>query len=85
MLSESEKKRVYWASRRGMLELDLVLVPFFEQCFDDLSEQDQQRFVKLLEEEDTDLFAWFLGRVTPEDEDLAAIVAKINRHARGEN
>ena len=83
MLSEIEKKRVYWASRRGMLELDLVLVPFFEQCFDDLSEQDQQRFVALLEEEDTDLFTWFLGRVIPQDPELAAIVEQINRHARG--
>jgi antitoxin CptB len=84
VISEEEYKRIYWASRRGMLELDLILVPFFEQCFRDLSQQDQQCFIRLLEEEDTDLFAWFLGRGLPEDEELAAIVSLVHKHARGE-
>jgi antitoxin CptB len=82
MISDSEYKRVYWASRRGMLELDLILVPFFEQCFRDLSEADQQIFIRLLEEEDTDLFAWFLGRGEPEDPELASIVQRIHAYAR---
>jgi len=82
MISESEYKRIYWASRRGMLELDLILVPFFEQCFKDLSEADQQTYIRLLEEEDTDLFAWFLGRGEPDDAELAVIVKAIHSYAR---
>lgn len=62
MVSDSEFKRLYWASRRGMLELDLMLVPFFEARFRELSEVDQARFVRLLACEDTELFSWFMQR-----------------------
>ena len=76
-ISDKEYKRLCWASRRGMLELDLILVPFVEQCFLDLSAQDRQRLVDLLESEDNDLFAWFLGKQRPADAELAAIVDRI--------
>ena len=74
MISDSDYKRLLWASRRGMLELDLVLVPFVENRFKQLDEADQQRYIQLVEEEDTDLFAWTLGRQRPDDADLARIV-----------
>ena len=82
MLSENEIKRIYWACRRGMLELDLVMVPFYEQCFRTLSEVDQQRFIKLLECEDTELFQWFLGKGLPDDPELASIVNDINAFSK---
>ena len=69
-----EKNKVYWASRRGMLELDLVLMPFAEQHYPNLSEEDQHRYQQLLEQEDQDLFAWFLGRQIPEDPEIKTIV-----------
>jgi antitoxin CptB len=82
MLSDSEIKRAYWASRRGMLELDLLLVPFVERRLRALSGADQQRYVRLLECEDTELFSWFLQRQRPEDGDLAGIVEQILEFAR---
>ncbi|CAA0080652.1 FAD assembly factor SdhE [Zhongshania aliphaticivorans] len=78
MVSENEFKRIRWACRRGMLELDLVMVPYVEHRFRDLDADNQQRFINLLESEDTDLFMWFLGRNLPEDPDLAMIVDDIN-------
>lgn len=77
MLSDSDLKRAYWASRRGMLELDLLLVPFVEQRLPALSAEDQQQYVQLLSCEDTELFAWFLQRQRPEDGGLAGIVDQI--------
>jgi len=77
MISDPEYKRIRWASRRGMLELDLMLVPFFDGCFLQLSTGDQQRYVQLMEGEDTDLFDWMLGRQRPSDPDLLIIVDKI--------
>lgn len=74
MLSEPDFRRVYWASRRGMLELDLVLLPFVERRLRELDENDQQSYVRLLECEDTELFAWFLQRQRPQDKELAGIV-----------
>jgi len=77
MFSEDEYKRIYWASRRGMLELDLVLMPFVERRLRQLDDADQERYRLLLESEDTELFAWFLQRQIPQDAELATIVEKI--------
>lgn len=77
MLSENEFKRICWACRRGMLELDLVMVPYVEGRFRDLDPENQQRFVRLLECEDTELFQWFLGKGQPDDPELGSIVNDI--------
>lgn len=77
MLSASDYNRICWASRRGMLELDLILGPFVANEFQQLNSEDQQRYIRLLEEEDNDLFAWFLGHQSPQDPDLQLIVAKV--------
>ena len=82
MVVESELRRIYWASRRGMLELDLMLVPFVENQFRQLTSEDQACYVKLLESEDNDLFAWCLGSAVPEDPELASIVGKIRDYAK---
>lgn len=73
-LEQRQKNKLFWGSRRGMLELDLVLLPFAETVFPTLDPEDQQRYWRLLEEQDQDLFAWFLRRRDPEDEDLLKIV-----------
>ncbi len=73
--------RLRWACRRGMLELDLVLLPFLENTFSSLSEDDQLLFEKLLEGEDQDMFGWFLRRVEPEDPDTRRIVNIIRESA----
>lgn len=69
-----DKHRLFWASRRGMLELDLILQPFVEQIYPNLAPEDQLLYQQLLECEDQDLFAWFLGRKQPQDEGLRRIV-----------
>ena len=81
-ISDDDYKRIYWASRRGMLELDLMMVPFVEQKLRDLSSQDQQRYIRLLECEDNELFAWLMGREQPEDTELNAIITQIIAHAK---
>jgi antitoxin CptB len=82
MFSEPEYKRIYWASRRGMLELDLILMPFVERRLRELSDEDQQRYVTLLECEDTELFAWFMQSQRPTDAELTRIVDEIIAFSR---
>ena len=77
MITEPQYNRI--CSRRGMLELDLVLGPFVQNHFKQQSEQDQQLYIKLLEEEDQDLFRWLLKADVPEAPELAAIVGLILR------
>jgi antitoxin CptB len=67
-----------WASRRGMLELDLILQPFVENTFDSLPENDQLRFEALLEREDQQLFMWLMKREQPTDPDTQRIVQIIH-------
>lgn len=78
-----DKNRLFWASRRGMLELDLVLQPFLEKIYPRLDEQDQQRYQRLLDSEDQELFHWFLRKGDPDDPDLLRIV-EIIRDTRAE-
>lgn len=72
-----DKNRVKWASRRGMLELDLILSPFVDENYDELSAVDQARFWSLLECEDQDLFGWLMKRIDPEQPELLAIVQQV--------
>ena len=57
-----ELQKIHWRSRRGMLELDLLLVPFTLEAYGGLSSGDQSRYRELLECEDQDLFAWLMRR-----------------------
>lgn len=72
-----DRNRLFWGSRRGMLELDLVLLPFLENVYPGLEQDDKERYWKLLESEDQDMFGWFLKRQDPEDKELQRIVGII--------
>ena len=76
-----ERNRLFWGSRRGMLELDLILLPFVDGGYPSLSEDDKKRYWKLLDSEDQDMFAWFLRRQEPDDPDLQRIVGIVREHA----
>ena len=70
-------KRLKWRSRRGMKELDILLMPFVEQVYRDLELADQQAYEKLLDQDDPDLLDWFNHQSTPDDPDLTRMVQLI--------
>lgn len=69
--------RLRWQCRRGMLELDAILQPFFERYFLDLSKEQQAEFERLLTSSDQDLFAWFIDSTKPDDPKLVALIQEI--------
>lgn len=71
--------RLRWASRRGMLELDLMLMPFVEQVYPSLAPREQELYARLLECEDQDLFAWLLRRELPGEDWQQEIVNLIRK------
>ena len=77
MVEQSELNRLFWQSRRGMLELDVLLVPFVKEVYPLLDAENQSRYRKLLSCEDQDMFGWFMERAEPDDEDLRYIVRMI--------
>ena len=77
MLDPTRFKHIYWRSRRGMLELELKLVPFVRDHFETLSADEQQRYEQLLAYEDWQIFDWLQQREVPDDPALLALVQKI--------
>ena len=77
MADSTELNRLFWHSRRGMLELDVLLVPFVREVYATLDAEDQARYRKLLECEEQDMFGWFMQRSEPEDVDLQRMVRMI--------
>ncbi|MFW1678443.1 succinate dehydrogenase assembly factor 2 [Pontibacter sp. JAM-7] len=77
MYSDEDIRRLAWQSRRGMLELDVLFVPFVTEAFRQLEPADQDAFVRLLACEDQDLFLWLMEREEPADPDLHRIVRLI--------
>ncbi|XPF93651.1 succinate dehydrogenase assembly factor 2 [Colwellia sp. RE-S-Sl-9] len=71
------KPRLRWACRRGMLELDVLLLPFVDEAYDDLSEENKVIFERLLVCQDPELFAWFMGHEKCEDSELNSLVQLI--------
>ncbi|WP_371195799.1 succinate dehydrogenase assembly factor 2 [Glaciecola sp. SC05] len=86
MFEAKRVARLKWACRRGMLELDVLLLPFVEQAFNELTEHQQITFERLLTCDDPDLFAWFMGHQACHDPELKAMVAMVlNRVKLGVN
>ncbi len=81
-MQELNKQKIFWHSRRGMLELDLLLVPFTEEAFDSLDHQEQLLYRDLLGEEDQDLFAWLMGRATPTEQRFIPMIELILAHSK---
>ncbi|CAK16986.1 succinate dehydrogenase assembly factor 2 [Pseudomonas entomophila] len=74
MVEQTELNRLFWHSRRGMLELDVLLVPFTQEVYPSLSEDDRALYRRLLTCEDQDMFGWFMERSESEDPELQRMV-----------
>lgn len=78
----TQRARLAWRCRRGMLELDLLLSGFLERGYGELSEADRSGFDELLNCEDAVLLEYLLGRLHPAQPRFARVVAAIRRAAR---
>ncbi len=56
---------VRWQCRRGMLELDILLLSYFDKKYEHLPIVQQKAFVALLSHSDQQLYAWLIGTETP--------------------
>ena len=64
VILSNHPNRIRWACRRGMLELDLFLLPFFDAVFEALSLREQTQFIAFLEQPDVELFQWLMQKVS---------------------
>lgn len=70
-----------WRCRRGMRELDRLLLGFFDRDYERLSTAEKQVFVDLLELPDPQLLALLLGHVDPGDPTQCRLIGAVRAGA----
>lgn len=81
-LAAKQWRQVRWRSRRGMLELDLLLNKFAEQRYPLLDAADQAAYRRLLAHDDWQLWDWLQGQTPARD--LARIVRLVAAFGLGD-
>ena len=77
MNSANTLARTKWACRRGMLELDFIFNDFMNGGYKELSNTQQDDFLRFLVNADPDLYSWLMGFRHPTKEDDIKMVAII--------
>ncbi len=70
-------ERIRWRSRRGLLELDIVLGRFIEQHYAQLDKAKQQAFEELLDTPDNPLWDMIAGKQEAAQESHQALLEMI--------
>ena len=80
-MRDRDFQRALWRSRRGMLELDLVLVEFARNRYSELTAAQRRAYLELLELDDWTIWDWLRGQPSgePTPVRLAPVVRLIAR------
>ncbi len=78
----SDDARLVWQCRRGMRELDLLLEGFLADGYHDLDDDGRRDFARLLDYPDQLLFEYLMGKMTPSEAAMQALVTRIRQQAR---
>lgn len=70
--------KIYLNCRRGILELDVILLNFLAREYNNMDEKNLSDFCSLLSESDDKLYSWLVKRHIPEHFKLEYIVFRIN-------
>ncbi len=71
------KNQLRWRCRRGMQEMDILLLRFLDHHYDQASAQLQAAFAQMLEQQDDVLWDWLSGQVLPDDRLFLQLVNQI--------
>jgi antitoxin CptB len=74
--------KLRWRCRRGMKELDILLARYVDERFCSASILEQEAFRRLLEIQDTVLYAYCLGSELPPPE-FAPLIERITANSPG--
>ena len=73
----SEYARLRWQCRRGMRELDELLLGYLEACYEHDSDADKAAFRDVLGLADPELNGYLLQRQIPSSESIARAIERI--------
>ncbi len=63
----NQRSRLIWRCRRGIREMDILLLDYLETHYDNASTEDQNTFEELLEETDLDILSWIMEKTSPNE------------------
>ncbi|MXW53808.1 MAG: succinate dehydrogenase assembly factor 2 [Gammaproteobacteria bacterium] len=76
-----EKQQAAWRSRRGLLELDILLQPFVQNCYDSLTDAQKQSLHEMLNLDDVVLLTMLCR--PPSSGKFKEVVQAILTHHQG--
>ncbi|TWI04501.1 antitoxin CptB [Luteimonas cucumeris] len=76
---DAQLKRLRWRCRRGMRELDQLMLRYLDRQWAQDSDAQRGVFLQLLDCEDDKLWRWFMGYDTPDDVQIATLVQRIRQ------
>ncbi len=79
LASAAHLSRLRWHCRRGMRELDVLLMRYFENGYAQASIERQQAFEALLDLQDPEILAYLTGAQTPVRQDIADVIQQLTR------
>jgi antitoxin CptB len=77
MRTDPIQARLRWRCRRGMKELDQLLLNYLQARFATADAAEREAFAACLELPDPQLASWLLGRSTPAEPDIKQLIAHI--------
>ena len=69
----NRRSRLIWRCRRGIREMDILLLDYLEAHYDEASADEQDTFEELLEETDLDILAWIMQKTSPDEKYIKLI------------
>jgi antitoxin CptB len=76
-VADHEEAQLRWRCRRGMRELDLLLLRYLERDYPSAPVAERQAFATLLSCQDPEILALLTGRARADDAALAHVVERL--------
>ena len=83
-MKSKHRSRIEWHCRRGMRELDVVLMRYLERAYDAADQGEKNAFETLLSLQDPEILDLLTGRIVAEDEGLCHVIQRILANSRSE-
>lgn len=80
MIDPLRKAKILWHCRRGMLELDLILLKFAQNHVQKLNLEQLAIFEEFLTCTDPELFSWLMEYEKPENKEFLELVKFIKQN-----
>lgn len=77
MTHDPEMARLRWRCRRGMRELDMLLLGFADTYYQAAGEPERKAFRRLLSAPDPDILALLTGKISADDDALRHVIERL--------